>query len=344
MRFEGIDLEGSALTARASGTLVLDDGSGHIERHGVRTGESVRCRDGERVARGALLYWRAPWPSVLVAEVPPGCAYTVEFVGLYENGGMIEDLNPMTGMVCWVVSDRAVDPALRLNPVGDPSRPSVTIALVAGARLHCFDHQEVQQGALLAEVSSRNGVDHHGPGALRLNDLLAGRRADPHKALLAPVSGQVGLIAWTNLTLNAPSQSVVVSLPSRQHRFCVREGDWVYAGGALTDGERDHQELAKILGPLEFGDHLTQEIYEVYAMRGVILRRNQIELLVRRLLSRAEITDAGDSLYFQGELVDRDAVMEINHALIAQGRRPALFEVRFTGLGVAATRARVGRR
>ena len=69
--------------------------------------------------------------------------------------------------------------------------------------------------------------------------------------------------------------------------------------------------------------YLVNEIQEVYRLQGVVINDKHIEVIVRQMLQKVEVTDAGDSTYIVGDSVDRIELEDVNDQLIEQGKKPA---------------------
>ncbi|MER3458520.1 MAG: DNA-directed RNA polymerase subunit beta', partial [Chloroflexota bacterium] len=103
----------------------------------------------------------------------------------------------------------------------------------------------------------------------------------------------------------------------------VRDGQEVRAGDAIVEGPKDPKELLEIKGVRETQQYLVAEVQKVYRDQGVSIHDKHIELIVRQMLRRVVVTDAGDSDFLPGERVDRRVYMEANRKLVQDGRTPA---------------------
>ncbi len=95
----------------------------------------------------------------------------------------------------------------------------------------------------------------------------------------------------------------------------VQEGDYVKRGDNLVGGSPDPHDILEVLGVVALAEYLVSEIQEVYRLQGVKINDKHIEVIVRQMLQKVEITDGGDTTLLAGEQVDRDEMDEINARL-----------------------------
>src|SRR5438093_3245104 len=95
----------------------------------------------------------------------------------------------------------------------------------------------------------------------------------------------------------------------------VQEGDYVKRGDNLVGGSPDPHDILEVLGVVALAEYLVSEIQEVYRLQGVKINDKHIEVIVRQMLQKVEITDSGDTTLLPGEQVDREEMDEINAQL-----------------------------
>ena len=111
-------------------------------------------------------------------------------------------------------------------------------------------------------------------------------------------------------------------VPKGKH-LAVQEGDYVRVGDQLLDGNPVPHEILNILGVEELARYLINEIQEVYRLQGVKINDKHIEVIVRQMLQKVEITDGGGTTLLVGEIVDRDAFETANLQAVADDLDPA---------------------
>jgi DNA-directed RNA polymerase subunit beta' len=128
-------------------------------------------------------------------------------------------------------------------------------------------------------------------------------------------------------------------LPKGKH-ISVQEGDYVKKGDFLIDGSPVPHDILRVMGVEALADYLINEIQDVYRLQGVKINDKHIEVIVRQMLQKVEITEPGDSVLLVGEQVDRDEFDEINAALIADKQKPAQAEPVLHGITKASLQTR----
>jgi DNA-directed RNA polymerase subunit beta' len=103
----------------------------------------------------------------------------------------------------------------------------------------------------------------------------------------------------------------------------VQEGDFVQKGDFIMDGNPAPHDILAILGVEKLAEYMIDEVQEVYRLQGVKINDKHIEVIVRQMLQKWEITDSGDTVLLKGETVDKAELDEANAKAIARGGRPA---------------------
>ena len=105
--------------------------------------------------------------------------------------------------------------------------------------------------------------------------------------------------------------------------FHLQDGDQIEKGDYILDGNPAPHDILAINGVEALASYLVNEIQSVYRLQGVVINDKHIEVIVRQMLQKVEITDSGDSSYIPGDNVDRIELQEVNDRLIEEGKKPA---------------------
>ena len=133
------------------------------------------------------------------------------------------------------------------------------------------------------------------------------------------------------VTDNESAQSKTYLIPYGS-RLKVKEGQILQAGDILTEGSINPHDLLKIKGVKAVQDYMISEVQRVYRLQGVEINDKHIEMIVRQMMKKERINEAGDSRFIPGTTVDRLDFEDENERLIKEGKKPA--EGKRTMLGI----------
>jgi DNA-directed RNA polymerase subunit beta' len=108
-------------------------------------------------------------------------------------------------------------------------------------------------------------------------------------------------------------------------RFLIKDGDHVEAGQPLTEGSLNPHQVLRIQGRDACQMYLMTEVQQVYRSQGQNIHDKHFEVIIRKMLSKIQITRPGDSKYLPGDSVDRLEIRRVNEQLLSEGRQPAKF-------------------
>ena len=333
-----LDRQGRHIASNRHGEVVIYDASGHErERHPVVYGAAVRVADGEAVKPGAVLLEWDPFANPILAEVKG----TARFADILEGGTMREQVDEFTGMASKVIVE-AKDPALR-------PRISITAGgqavhdklLPVGAYLSVVDGDEVAAGDVVAKIPREITRTKDITGGLpRVAELFEARKPKEF-AIVSEIDGTVSFGTDVRgkrrllVTPDGGGEPKEYLIPKGKH-IAVHEGDRVRAGEALMDGSSNPHDILRIQGVKELAKYLVDEVQEVYRLQGVKINDKHIETIVRQMLKRVRIKDAGDTDFLVGEQVEKSLFEEMNARVEAEGKRPAQHEPLLLGITKAS--------
>ncbi len=343
------------VVARAMQIAIVDDSGQERASHKLTYGAKLFVREGDVVRRGTKLFGWDPSNLPIIAE-RGGVA---RFVDLVSGISVREDTDEATGMTRKVVSDwRSVPRGNELKPeillvdptTGEPVRNEqgnpVTYPMSVDAILSVEDGQEVRPGDLIARIprESQRTKDITG-GLPRVAELFEARRPKDH-AIIAEVDGTVRfgkdyknkrrIVIEPTADGLPPSEYMI---PKGKH-IPVQDGDFVQKGDFIMDGNPAPHDILRIMGIEALANYLIDEVQEVYRLQGVKINDKHIEVIVRQMLQKYEITDSGETTLLKGETVDKDEFEEVNAKAVANGLRPATGEPILLGITKASLQTR----
>ena len=137
------------------------------------------------------------------------------------------------------------------------------------------------------------------------------------------------------VTNNETGESKAYLIPYGS-RIKIQDGAVLKAGDELTEGSVNPHDILKIKGLRAVQDYMIQEVQRVYRLQGVDINDKHIEVIVRQMLKKVRIEEAGDTEFLPGTNVDRLEFEDVNAALVAEGKEPATGEQIMLGITKAS--------
>jgi DNA-directed RNA polymerase subunit beta' len=293
--------------------------------------------EGDDVKRGTKLAQWDPYTRPILTEADG----VVDFEDLTEGLSVREQTDEVKGTTNRVIVDwRATPRGSELKPaivVKDSKGKPIKVARGGDARyllsvdaiLSVDRNVAVKAGDVLARIPTSAAKQSDITGGLpRVAELFEARRPKDH-AILAEVSGTVEFGKdYKNkqrITIKPDedgAQPVEYLIP-RGKSLAVQHGDHVERGDFVYDGHPAPHDILAIKGVEELANYLINEIQDVYRLQGVTINDKHIEVIVRQMLQKVEITDTGETDMIKGEQIDRLEFDARNAEFEKGGKRPA---------------------
>jgi DNA-directed RNA polymerase subunit beta' len=306
------------------------------------------------VEQGKRLVEWDPFTIPVITE----CDGIIHYVDLTEGVSMREVIDEATGIssrvvVDWKQQSRGADLKPRIvlrdekgNPISLSSGLEARYFLSLDSVLSVENGAKVTAGEVLARIPRESTKTRDITGGLpRVAELFEARRPKDF-AIISEVDGRVefGKDYKTKrrimiMPLDESLQSIEYLIPKGKH-VAVQEGDFVKKGDLLVDGHPVPHDILRILGVEALANYLINEIQEVYRLQGVKINDKHIELIVRQMLQKVEVTDPGDTIFLAGEQVDQEDFMIQNQKVESTGGREAQFQPVLQGIAKAALQSR----
>jgi len=199
--------------------------------------------------------------------------------------------------------------------------------LPAEAIVSLDDGARVQVGDVVARIPQESSKTRDITGGLpRVADLFEARKPKD-SAILAETSGTISFGKETKgkqrlVITEAGGETYEELIPKWRH-ISVFEGEQVERGEVLADGEPNPHDILRLLGTTVMAEYLVKEIQDVYRLQGVGINDKHIEVIIRQMLRKVEVSDPGESKFLKGEQVDKSRVLDENERLEAEGKEPA---------------------
>ena len=316
--------------------ILLDEQGRERARHRVPYGAKLLADEGVKVERGQKLAEWDPYTLPIITEREG----TAHYVDLVEGISMREVMDEATGISSKVVVD------WRQQPRGADLKPRITlrdergevITLANGLEARYFmsvdailsieNGAHVKAGDVLARIPRESSKTRDITGGLpRVAELFEARRPKDF-AIISDLDGRVefGKDYKTKRRIVVRNDETgderEYLIPKGKH-ISVQEGDYVQRGDLLMDGNPVPHDILSVMGVEALANYLINEIQDVYRLQGVKINDKHIEVIVRQMLQKVEITDAGETTFLVGEQVDRQEFDEENEKTVAEGLKPA---------------------
>jgi len=130
-------------------------------------------------------------------------------------------------------------------------------------------------------------------------------------------------------------EEIIDDIPNTS-RLLVKDGAHVEAGQPLTEGSLNPHRILKIQGRDACQMYLMTEVQKVYRSQGQNIHDKHFEVIIRKMLSKVQVTRPGDTKYLPGDAVDRLEIRRINEQLIAESKQAARFQEILLGVTKAS--------
>src|SRR5690606_1132419 len=208
------------------------------------------------------------------------------------------------------------------------------------AQLLVGDGEEITAGQIIAKMHRETSKTKDITGGLpRVAELFEARKPK-EAAIITEIDGYVSFgkdLKGKQRVIVTPEvgEQKEYLIPKGKH-IAVREGEFVRAGEALMDGPTNPHDVLSVLGDKELAGYMLNEIQEVYRLQGVSINDKHIEVIVRQMLRRVKVIDAGDTSFLPGEQVERPEFEAENQRVSAQGGQLATAEPLLLGITKAS--------
>ncbi len=345
-------LNGDLVTISRSSELTIADENGRErERYKLPFGAVVKVHGGSNVEAGDVVATWDPHTHPIITEV----GGKVVFSGMEEGLSVHKQTDEMTGLTSAVV----IDPNER-SAAGKEVKPVVTFVdedggelffpnsqipahymLPANAVITIEDGSTLGVGEVVARIPQEGSKTRDITGGLpRVADLFEARKPkDP--AILAEISGTISFGKETKgkrrlvITPSNGDEAYEALIP-KWRQMGVYEGEHVEKGEVISEGAANSHDILRLKGVDELAKYIVNEIQEVYRLQGVKINDKHIEVIVRQMLRKVEITDMGDSAFVKGEQVEYNRLLEANEELVAADKIPAKYQRQLLGITKAS--------
>jgi DNA-directed RNA polymerase subunit beta' len=337
--------------SRSGEILILDDNGRERERHKVPYGAMLTVKDGAKVKAGQSLANWDPLTRPIITEY----AGEIRFENVEEGVTVAKQIDETTGLSSLVVIDpkrrgtsstKGLRPAVKLlNDKGKEvklagSDMPVNYTFQIGALINVKNGQAVQVGDVLAKIAQESSKTRDITGGLPRVAELFEARSPKDSGLLAEITGTISFGKDTKgkqrlIITDVDGAAHEYLIPKDKH-ITVHDGQVVNKGETIVDGPADPHDILRLQGMEALARYIIDEVQDVYRLQGVKINDKHIEVIVRQMLRRVQITDPGDTRFITGEQIERADLLDENDRVKAEGKKPGHFEYMLLGITKAS--------
>jgi len=337
------------VVSRSSALAIADEQGREREWYKLPYGAVLSVKHGDAVEAGVAVAKWDPHTHPIIAEAEG----TARFVNMDQGITVRTQTDELTGLSTMEVIDpkerpaagKDIRPAIQLiddkgEEVDLPGGGTAIFFLPANALVTMANGAKIELGDVVARIPQESSKTRDITGGLpRVADLFEARRPK-ESSILAEISGVVSFGKETKgkkrLVITPKDADPYEVLIPKHRQMNVFEGETVEKGEVISDGPSNPHDILRLLGVVALAKYITNEIQDVYRLQGVVINDKHIEVIVRQMLRKVEITDAGDTSLLGGDQVEITQFMEENEKAEAADKEPARCERLLLGITKAS--------
>jgi DNA-directed RNA polymerase subunit beta' len=304
-----------------TGEMRIEDANGKVVHNfNVPYGANLKVKNGQQVTKGQELCSWDPYNAVIISELDG----KVVFESIEEGITYRDEIDEQTGhseKVIIETRDKTKNPAIVVESISSKDGESTkSYSLPVGAHIVVEHGQIIKLGTVLAKIPRSVGKTSDITGGLpRVTELFEARNPS-NPAVVSEIDGVVtyGGIKRGNREIFIESKDGVKKkyMVNLSKHILVQDNDFVKAGMPLSDGAITPADILAIKGPTAVQEYLVNEIQEVYRLQGVKINDKHIEIIVRQMMQKVEITEPGDTNFLPNQTVEKWTVRMENDRIM----------------------------
>jgi DNA-directed RNA polymerase subunit beta' len=341
--------KGHLVAVSRSGEIgVVDDFGRERERYKIPYGAMISVKEGATVNAGQVVATWDPHTHPVITEVA-GFGKFQDFVDGLTVTSQVDEVTGLSSTVVLDTKQRGGKDLRATIKLVNAKGKEVTFAnteipavytLPPGALVSLVDGARVSVGDVIARIPQESSKTRDITGGLpRVADLFEARKPkDP--AILAEKSGTVSFGKETKgkrrLIITADDGEKYEELIPKWRQLNVFEGETVERGEVIADGEPNPHDILRLQGVEALANYLVREIQDVYRLQGVKINDKHIEVIIRQMLRKTEVQEAGETALLRGEQLDRARALDVNDRAQQGGKKGARLQPVLLGITKAS--------
>ncbi|MDR1691333.1 MAG: DNA-directed RNA polymerase subunit beta' [Rickettsiales bacterium] len=345
--------ENQVVISRNMEISLLDSADQTKSSFKIPYGAKLFVKNGQEVKIGHKIASWDPYSQPIITEV----AGVVKFKDLVEHVSYSENLDVNSGVSVKTIID------WRFSSKGQSLKPRIDIVnkkgevltlstgvdasylFSIGATLSVKDGQEVNVGDIIAYLPRQTAKTADITGGLpRIQELFEARSPKNATVIvekdgIVELGGNYRTRLIVKVTPDDGSEPIEYSV-QKGIQLNVQSGDHVSRGDYLFSGSPAPSDILRILGVEALADYLTNEIQSVYRLQGIEINDKHFEIIIRQMLKKQQVVDAGDTAFLVGEEVDASELAKENEKVVEFNGRPAVAERVLLGITNASLKSK----
>jgi len=337
--------------SRTGEVIIVDDSNRERERHKVPYGATLAVKDGDQIKAGIALANWDPHTRPIITEY----AGRAKFENVEDGVTVAKQIDDVTGLSTLIVIDgkrrgssqvKGVRPQIRfIGADGQEVKAAgtdhaVNITFQVGTLITVKDGQEVNVGDVIARIPQETSKTRDITGGLPRVVELFEARSPKDAGVLAELTGTITFGKETK----GKQRLIITDLDGIAHEYLiskdkhvtVHDGQLVQKGEMIVDGPVDPHDILHLQGIEALARYIINEVQDVYRLQGVKINDKHIEVIVRQMLRRVNVVNAGDTGFIPGEQVERSELFQENDRMAAEGKEPAIYDDILLGITKAS--------
>jgi DNA-directed RNA polymerase subunit beta' len=299
---------------RSAEMKIIDPKTGvTLATNNIPYGSFLEAKNETKITKGDVICSWDPYNAVIVTESKG----TISFENIEEGITFREEVDEQTGFADKVVTDSKDKKKTPIIRVMDSKKNVIkSYNIPVGAHINVADNEKVESGRILVKIPRVSGKTGDITGGLpRITELFEARNPS-NPAVVSEIDGIVsfGKIKRGKREIIVESRTGIVKkyAVSLSKHILVQENDFVRAGMQLSDGAITPKNILEIKGPTAVQEYIVNEVQEVYRLQGVKINDKHFEVIVRQMMRKVELIDAGDTKFLEKQAVDKIKFLDEN--------------------------------
>ncbi|HFL8819557.1 MAG TPA: DNA-directed RNA polymerase subunit beta' [Candidatus Azoamicus sp. OHIO2] len=332
--------------ARSGKINVLDLNGKEKEQHKIPYGAIINISDKTKVKNGDIIAQWDPHNYPVISEIDG----VIKYVNLIEGVTIKKELDKITGLSNLKVIDNNKDkdfndntkPCIKIINKNSHTKEEKAISyfLSPGAVINFDNEEKINKGDIIAKIPKETLKTKDITGGLpRVADIFEARKPK-NPAVLAPASGKIKFgkekKGKKSIIIETDENTIYKIIMPRWRNPNVFENESILKGETIIEGEYDLHDILDILGINELTEYIKKHVQDIYRLQGVNIDEKHIEVIIRQMLKKAVILDAGDSHLLQKDTIHISLLKEINENLIKNKKKIVIYKQILLGITRAA--------